>query len=293
MNVSVRKIAKEALPPLVARFVRKILAPKGQSNRGAIEAELKRLREMPRSKLATTMIFGWPFEIVDGQSFSDLYDTYFERQIYDFDADNDAPFIIDCGANVGITVTWFKIKYPNSRVVAFEADPAIFESLQKNCGHLKGVTLINAAVWDKEGEVPFAVKGGEGGHLAEFSSKHTPLVRMVPCVRLRSLLCEKCDFLKLDIEGAEIAVVRDCVDVLRNVDRAFIEYHSFIDRPQRLGQTISSLELAGFRLHIHTEMPSPRPLRELAVLNEKDLRLDLYCFRETAQCLSHTDALGP
>jgi FkbM family methyltransferase len=249
----------------------------------AIEAELQRLRSLPEMQPATTGIFGRPFQILDGRSFAHLYDMFFRKQLYRFKAPTDSPYIIDCGANTGVSVTWWKTAYPNARVVAFEADPAIFRILEGNCSHFKDVRLVNAAIWNKEGELAFSAKGGEGGQIAELSVTNSALIRMVPSVRLRSFLAEKCDFLKMDIEGAEINVIGDCADVLETVDRAFIEYHSLVGRPQHLGQTISVLEAAGFRLHIHTELPSPRPLDELIVFNDKDLRLDLFCYRETTR----------
>ena len=36
--------------------------------------------------------------------------------------------------------------------------------------------------------------------------------KTVPCVRLRDLLNEEIDFLKIDIEGAEYEVLKDCAD---------------------------------------------------------------------------------
>jgi FkbM family methyltransferase len=275
-----RSFARQLTPPAIARaaanFVRRVSTPDSYAQ----ERELQRLRALPESQSSTTDIFGWPFHILDGKSFAHLYELHFRRQVLRFKAAGDMPRVIDCGANVGVTVVWWKTQFPQARVLAFEADPEIFTLLQRNCGHLPGVELINAAVWDRQGELPFAAKGGEGGHMAEFAQTHPELIRNIPCVRLRSYLDKRCDFLKLDIEGAEIAVIRDCADVLRNVAKAFVEYHSFVGRDQLLGQTVSILENAGFRLHVHTELPSARPFEELFILNAKDLRLDLFCFRE-------------
>jgi hypothetical protein len=81
--------------------------------------------------------------------------------------------------------------------------------------------------------------------------------------------------MKMGIERAEGAVIRNCADALKNVARIFVELHSFVDKKQSLGETISVLEQAGFRLHIHTKLTSSRPLDELVVFNEKKLRLDL------------------
>ena len=47
----------------------------------------------------------------------------------------------------------------------------------------------------------------------------------VTCVRLKDLLDDDIDFLKIDIEGAEYAVLKDCSDDLTNVKNLFVEYH--------------------------------------------------------------------
>lgn len=247
----------------------------------AEEIELKRLKRLPRMQPAVTNIMGWPFHIMDGGSFAHSYRTFFRRRIYSFEVAHECPYIIDCGANIGVSVAWWKRIYPNSRVLAFEADPDIFQVLKKNCGHLPDVKLVNAAVWNREGEASFLAKGGEGGHLALFSD-HKVASTVAPCVRLRTFLTEKCDFLKMDIEGAEVEVIRDSVDSLHNVSRMFVEYHSFTSRKQFLGETLSNLENAGFRIHVHVELHSPLPFQEILEFNEKDLGLDLFCFRKQA-----------
>jgi FkbM family methyltransferase len=279
-----RKFGHDVLPPVAVSAGRRVVRSLFFPDRTAEEAELERLRRLPGMQPTTTKIFGRSFDVLDGRSFAHLYDIFFRKQLYRFKAATDSPYIIDCGANTGVSVTWWKTQYPNARVLAFEADPEIFRVLESNCGHFDNVQLINSAVWNKDGELAFAASGGESGHVAEISTRDSDPIRMVPCIRLRSLLIEeRCNFLKMDIEGAEVEIIRDCADALTNVDRAFIEYHSLVGRPQLLGETISILEAAGFRLHVHTELPSPRPLHELIVFNDKDLRLDLFCYRETNQ----------
>jgi FkbM family methyltransferase len=274
-----RKLARQIVPPIFVngtrRLVRRILSPE----RFAEQAELERLRKLPEGQPATTNIFGQPFEILDGRAFAHLFELYFIQQLYAFKAPTDCPYIIDCGANIGVTVTWWKHKYPSARVLAFEADPGIFRILESNCGHFKNVQLVNAAVWDKEGELAFSAKGGEGGHLAELSSTNSATVLMVRGVRLRSFLTEKCDFLKMDIEGAEQEVLLDCADRLQNIKKIVVEHHSFIDRPQNIGAFIGVLETAGFRVHVHTELPANVPFLERPVINGKDLRLLVFAFR--------------
>ena len=51
---------------------------------------------------------------------------------YMFEADNDFPFIIDCGSNIGVGILFFKILYPQARIIAFEPDPETLNSKKKH-----------------------------------------------------------------------------------------------------------------------------------------------------------------
>jgi hypothetical protein len=47
-----------------------------------------------------------------------------------------------------------------------------------------------------------------------------------------------------------------------------------------LGVLLNALERAGFRIHGHPEMPASQPFLSRPVFNEKDFRLNVYCFRD-------------
>src|SRR5690606_6701996 len=82
-----------------------------------------------------------------------LYREIFLDEIYRFSAACEAPFIVDCGANIGMSVLYFKTLYPESRIVAFEPNPSAFALLEKNVAvnQLDGVSLFNYAISDVEG----------------------------------------------------------------------------------------------------------------------------------------------
>ena len=72
----------------------------------------------------------------------------------------------------------------------------------------------------------------------------------IDCVRLSNFLQQKVDFLKLDIEGAEVEVIKEISSSLSNVKNLFIEYHAFEKRSQDLDELLLILKNAGFRYYI-------------------------------------------
>ncbi|NJM78804.1 MAG: FkbM family methyltransferase [Flavobacterium sp.] len=76
--------------------------------------------------------------------------------------------MLDIGANIGLSILFFKELYPKAELIAFEADPKIFGYLENNV-HGNGyedVTLINKAVWYENTTLNFAPDGADGGQIS-------------------------------------------------------------------------------------------------------------------------------
>ena len=243
------------------------------------QAELARLKETPRYKPETIWLDGVRIKIVDGYSFYCMYWEIFERQIYRFKTTADTPYIIDGGANIGLSIRNFKDQYPKSRVLGFEPDERIFSVLKENIEswNYEDVELICRALWSSETDMNFWSEGSDGGRLCSERDLDSQIVKTA---RLRDYLDSRIDFLKLDIEGAETDVLLDCADMLTNVAHLFVEYHSFVDKPQTLHKLINIMADAGFRLHIHPQVISFHPFIQRDINNGMDLQLNIFGFRE-------------
>jgi FkbM family methyltransferase len=250
---------------------------------------LFRLIHMPRHIHTSTKLLGRSFSLVDSASFVSTYVEVFAKQIYRFPSPRPDPYIIDGGANIGLSVYYFKRLYPASHVIAFEPDPAIFSVLQENVSKLglRNVDLHNQALSKQDAPVRFHRLGADAGRLVDENTEAADTIE-VPAVPLRDFLHRHIDFLKLDIEGAETTVLSDCADLLCNVDRLFVEYHSFPDRPQDLHILMGVLAQAGFRVHIHPCQTSPNPFMSPSPDTSMDMQLNLFAFREPTDDRSGT-----
>ena len=87
--------------------------------------------------------------------------------------------------------------------------------------------------------------------------------------------------LKIDIEGAEIEVIKDCRDVLNKANNIFIEFHSFINRRQELDVILQILSANNFRYFMKQPMDRKIPFINKTNKNypEIDLQLNIFAYK--------------
>ena len=166
----------------------------------------------------------------------------------------------------------------------FEPDPYIFQYLVFNLHSFgfKDVAIFQKGLWEANTSLLFESDGADAGFLNNnYNKKLTPYFKKVPVISLKSYLNKHVDFLKLDIEGAETKVLTDIQDELKNVERIFVEYHSFINQQQTLDTVISILSRAKFRLYITSpSLLSPSPFSKIKTYKNMDLQLNIFGYRQ-------------
>lgn len=228
-------------------------------------------------------LLGHPFAVADGRSFYFSYREIFVEEIYRFQPVSSAPRIIDCGSNYGTSIVFFKNAYPRAKITGVEADPHIFSLLSRNTAHLD-VELINKAVSNNRDPLIFFSEGSDGGRSGHSIEGKASIE--VPAMTLDDLIDGTVDFLKLDIEGSETDALLACTK-LHLVNAMFIEYHSFKETTQVLGDLLEKLRDAGFRYYVHDQFCSPTPLTVEALQLGMDLQLNIFAVpAETQRRLS-------
>ncbi len=234
----------------------------------------------PRHQLGMVSFGRYRFEVPDALSFVWQFKEIMADESYRFATTTAKPVILDCGANIGTSLAYFRHTYPHARIIAFEADPAIGKVLDKNLktNGITGIEVIEKAVWIDSDGLDFGT--GEADAASMFSKTGR---RRVPSVRLRDYLLREThiDLLKMDIEGAETDVLLDCHDALAHVQNLFVEYHAYVGHPQTLGAVVQLLEEKGFRYYIDSNQSRTRPLVNHRYRGNDlmDLQLNIYAYR--------------
>jgi FkbM family methyltransferase len=166
--------------------------------------------------------------------------------------------IIDIGAGLGDFTAYAAQRNPHGRLLAYEPFPESFALLQQNVS-LNNLTNVEA--W------PFAIAAHPGslalniglGEAVQHSTTQSGARTIdVAALTLRQVFAEhgidRCDFLKMDIEGGEYAILRSMeADVLRRVQRIAMEYHD--NTPAGMHDELTRLLQAnGFQVQVR---PNP------------------------------------
>jgi len=264
-------------------LIEKLRSLRSKSLRRELD-ELGRIRKTPRFFPISTDILGKRLQVIDSASFLFMYNEIFKERVYDFRTSKPAPLIIDGGANIGMSCIFFKIQFPNARIIAFEPDPKIFEVLKFNIQsfELDKIQLVNEALWKSETEIAFDSNNADAGKLLfDNAGSHSTKVQTTILSKFIKSQDEEIDLLKLDIEGAETEVLREASEYLGKVNNIFIEYHSFISRDQNLDELIRILSDSGFRYFISSPgLHSKNPFLKVDKYLGMDMQLNIYGIRE-------------
>lgn len=221
--------------------------------------KFKKFFSSARNSECRQMILNYSVTGYDLETLHTLFYDIFLSPPYFFKSKNERPLIIDCGAHIGMSVLYFKKLYPNSSIIAVEANPHSFGLLEKNItvNNLKNVTTYNVVLGTQKGKVPFYLPGNLGsinasvrkgpGSETEISADSIPLSELISGYK------EKIDLVKLDVEGAEVDIISDLATsgALSIPEQYIIEYHHRTNSDRSaLANFLKKFEDAGYNYNL-------------------------------------------
>jgi FkbM family methyltransferase len=160
--------------------------------------------------------------------------------------------VFDAGAFCGeMTLIFSRMVGPTGRVFAFEPDPANLSLLKRNLAEAgaTNVTVVERGLWKETTELTFVTGMTLGSHVAsgrETGSVKLPVLSFADACRLAGRMP---DFVKMDIEGAEIEVIEGALTELATARTRFAiaSYHER-DGGQTAGLLEPLLRRAGYQV---------------------------------------------
>jgi FkbM family methyltransferase len=160
----------------------------------------------------------------------DRYDSNAQDHWFHLYKGRPGDLIIDIGAGKGEdTIAFSRTVGAAGRVISIEANPITFRCLLLFCelNHLRNVTPMNYAIVDKSG--PVAMESTEQWQADSISSTtgSTTVAGLILDELVERENIQRVDFLKMNIEGAEIRAVEGMQNTFRITQALCISCHDF------------------------------------------------------------------
>jgi len=194
--------------------------------------------------------------------------------------------IVDIGANTGYYTIHLSPKVGKKGIViAVEPHPETFNLLKRNCelNHLSNVKFYNYAITESIGKVNFSNSGIHSGTNSIFSSHAYSNQKdiVVESTTLDELLGEEyqtIDWLKIDVEGSELAVLKGSNKTLNRTKKILVEVHEHIlnENNENVQDIIDILKKNNFKIrtfnnHWDKKISSNQTLKSDQIFGEKEI----------------------
>jgi len=151
---------------------------------------------------------------------------------------NKKSLVLDCGANMGHISKL--LASTGATVIAFEPDPVAYAALERRCQHKKNIILVKKGVWDKDATIQLYTHKESSGNEASFTvgssivagklnvdTARGQSIEVTDLVAFMQQQGRKIDLVKLDVEGAEIDILKKILATGSHTlfDRMYVETH--------------------------------------------------------------------
>jgi FkbM family methyltransferase len=158
----------------------------------------------------------------------------------------DAKRIWDLGANIGLTVAHYAVLFPDAKITGVELDPTTAARAEQHVHTWADrCSILTGAVWFEDGTVSFDSSRGREHitHVGE-GDQHASAFSLNSLFEFDDWI----DFVKMDIEGAEAAVLQRNVEWTEKVGAIKVETHS----PYTRDDCMRDLSNLGFDVALDT-----------------------------------------
>ena len=167
--------------------------------------------------------------------------------------------VIDIGANIGMYSVYASLLSPRGKVYSYEPFPIHFKRMLNNIklNNLKNVVPFNLAVSEfnkKRGLNISHVSSGMHSFFFRGSGKKV----QVNCITLKKIFdknkIEKCDFLKIDCEGAEYEILYETPKkYLNRIEKIALEWDNLDNDKKNINSLKKFLRKNGFKIMVKGE----------------------------------------
>jgi len=148
---------------------------------------------------------------------------------------------LDVGANIGVYSVFVSQRIGNGTVYAFEPHPELYSVLAKNAELYKNIHSFNFGLWNK-------CSGSLLGYLDGYTNTKYTFEVLIGDDILQNV--EKVDFIKIDVDGAEVGVLKGLQNLIKKSLKLFVIIELYNEGLNRFGSSMEEfftlIESLGF-----------------------------------------------
>jgi FkbM family methyltransferase len=162
--------------------------------------------------------------------------------------------IIDCGANIGLTLLYFSRKFPGCSVLALEPEPENFQQLSRNikANNLGRVRPVQVGVWSKKALLEHDVSFCHAKDWAFSVREASHGAGTIAVDTLDNIMSEHdfpdVDYIKMDVEGSEFELFRNLASWNKALSKAKVISIEVHEKKGPITEIERLLIAAGFKV---------------------------------------------
>lgn len=192
----------------------------------------------------------WKINCLYNRHIGFLVKEIFVDEVYALKNKTQVSNILDFGSNIGLSVAYFKMRFSDAAIEAYEPDKNSFELLQKNNreNNWKEVSVYQEAVSDRNG-ILFAADVEEKASVnSQFLEEGKDENSKVASKDISEILNRNFDIIKMDIEGGEWKLFRKIVDgkLIAKASHWFVEFHQIQKNKKQFEEILNCFKQDGY-----------------------------------------------
>ena len=156
--------------------------------------------------------------------------------------------VMDVGSSLGDTTVIMGMKAGSTgKVIAVEPEPINLKYLAKNTAELGNVDILDYAAWKSKGTMSLNTHSSPTGHSLVWGEKGSVEVKTDTLDNLTKKY-PKIDYVKVDVQGAEVDVLKEATELFRRCNQWVVETHFRNDLEKATHPAVTKLlDDAGFK----------------------------------------------
>ncbi len=179
-----------------------------------------------------------------------LVKEIFEKEVYALKKNDTVETILDFGSNIGLSVAYFKMRFPDATIEAYEPDKDSFRLLIENVGNnnFKNIFAYELAVSNESGFLYATDVEEKASVNSTFVGDGENENNKVASIDISDILNKNFDIVKMDIEGGEWNLFKKIVEenMITKANHWFVEFHEIEKHAKQFGEILNCFEQNGY-----------------------------------------------